>query len=233
VRQAVNLGVGDEPLDVVGLLTAACSVRCCVDNDVNIAALGAFELLRHDRDIANLAYLSVGTGIAAGIILDGHLHRGRRGVAGEIGHLPVDRDGPECECGLRGCLEAVASGPAIARHWPATATTSAAEGLLAAALDGDRDARAAVELIADHLAHAVYVLAVTFDVDCIIVGGGVADAGEPLLDAIRSGVSRLEARSRFVASLELGQRIELKPAGAVGAVGAAALAMSDDGCSRP
>ena len=99
--------------------------------------------------------------------------------------------------------------------------------MLAAALDGDRDAQATVDVIADHLAHAVYVLAVTFDVDCVIVGGGVADVGGPLLDVIRSGVGRLEARSDFVSSLDLGQRIELKPDGAVGPVGAAALSMSD------
>ncbi len=67
------------------------------------------------NDGGDLAYLAVGTGIAAGVVLDGRLHRGARGLAGEIGHAIADRDGPLCACGQQGCLEAFASGPAIAR----------------------------------------------------------------------------------------------------------------------
>ena len=86
-----------------------------VENDARAAAIGL-----HERgvlgDFDDLAYLAVGTGIAAGVVLDGTLHRGARGMAGEIGHAIADRDGPVCACGQHGCLEAFASGPALARR---------------------------------------------------------------------------------------------------------------------
>ncbi len=106
VRQAVNLGIGDEPLGLPGQLAAVYAVPCVIENDLNVAAMGAFHLLGDRHEITDLACLSIGTGIAVGIILNGRLHRGQRGVAGEIGHLPLRADGPLRECGLRGCLEA-------------------------------------------------------------------------------------------------------------------------------
>ena len=94
-----------------------------IENDVRAAAIGL-----HERgvvgDASDLAYLAVGTGIAAGVVLDGRLHRGARGLAGEIGHAIVDPDGPRCACGQRGCLEAFASGPSIARRADATSATA-------------------------------------------------------------------------------------------------------------
>jgi len=227
VRQAVNLGIGSDPLDLVDLLTAVYSVPCRVDNDVNAAALGAFRVLGDDVDISDLAYLSIGTGIAAGVVLDGRLHRGHRGVAGEIGHFPMTVDGMRCECGLRGCLETVASGPAIGRRWPVDGGAPA-EALLTAATGGDASAVEALEPIADHLAMAVYLLAITYDVDLIVVGGGVAEVGPMLLDAIRDGIDRLQAQSGFVRSLDLGARVVLKPAAPIGAIGAAALTRAMD-----
>lgn len=227
VRQAVNLGIGSDPLDLVDRLTAAYSVPCRIDNDVNAAALGAFRVLGDDGDISDLAYLSIGTGIAAGVVLDGRLHRGHRGVAGEIGHFPMAVDGMRCECGLRGCLETVASGPAIGRRWPVDGGAPA-EALLTAATGGDARAVAALEPIADHLAVAVYLLAITYDVDLIVVGGGVAEVGPRLLDTIRDGIDRLQAQSGFVRSLDLGARVVLKPAAPIGAIGAAALTRAMD-----
>lgn len=227
VRQAVNLGIGSDPLDLVDRLTAVYSVPCRIDNDVNAAALGAFRVLGDDGDISDLAYLSIGTGIAAGVVLDGRLHRGHRGVAGEIGHFPMTVDGMRCECGLRGCLETVASGPAIGRRWPVDGGAPA-EALLATATGGDARAVAALEPIADHLAMAVYLLAITYDVDLIVVGGGVAEVGPRLLDAIRDGIDRLQAQSGFVRSLDLGSRVVLKPAAPIGAIGAAALTRAMD-----
>lgn len=225
VRQAVNLGIGDHPLDLAGHVASVSSAPCEVDNDVNVAALGARQLLDPDR--ADLAYLSIGTGIAAGVILDGRLHRGRLGVAGEIGHFPFDPDGPPCECGLRGCLEAVASGSAIARQWPATNGGSPGQALIQASADGDDRAKAVLDPVTDYLARAVYLLAVTYDVTRIVIGGGVADLGQPLLREIMAALDKLATRSGFVRSLELPSRVMLKPPGPVGAVGAAALAAGE------
>ncbi len=222
VRQAVNLGIGDDPLDIVSRVTDVYDVECHIDNDVNVAALGAFHLLR-GGDVSDLAYLSIGTGIAAGVILDGNVHRGHRGVAGEIGHFPIMVGGPECECGLTGCLEALASGSAIARQWPTEGPTSPTESLIAAAKRDDEAAVLMLGRVSDHLAKAVYLLAITYDVDRIVVGGGVADLDDLLLDIIKDGLARLEQQSAFVRSLQLPSRVILKPHEPVGAIGAAAL----------
>lgn len=228
VRQAVNLGIGDEAFDLAGRLADRFAVPCQIDNDVNVGALGAFRVVQADRDIDDLAYISVGTGIAAGLILDGRIHRGQRGVAGEIGHFPVAPDGPVCECGLRGCLEAVASGSAIARRFPPRDGGSAIGALLDDATAGDRVARERVDGIADHLAAAVYLVAVSYDVDLIVLGGGVFEFGTPVIDEIRAGLRRLEKQSGFVRSLELPSRVMLKPNEVVGALGAAFLTGSED-----
>ena len=222
VRAALNLGIGERPLDLVARVEAASGVPCQLDNDVNVGALGARQLL--DPGLADLAYLSIGTGVAAGVILDGALRRGERGVAGEIGHFPVQPDGPVCDCGLRGCLEAVASGRAIARHWPAGPGRSPAASLLVAADAGDEAAVAAAGRLGDHLATAVHLLSVTFDVGRVIVGGGVSDLGRRLIDLIRAGLRRLESRSALIRALELPDRVTLRPDGPVGALGAAVLA---------
>jgi len=224
VRHAVNLGIADEPLEIVNRVKVEFDVPCRIENDVNLAALGAHHVLSGEYTLCDLAYLSIGTGIAAGVILNGRLHRGGRGVAGEIGHFPLSSDGPLCECGLRGCLEVCASGSAIARQWPSTGPTPPIESLIAAAIAGDDEAIETLDRIADHLARAIYLLAVTYDVDRIVIGGGVAEAGTRLLDEIENGVRRLENQSDFVRSLRLTERLSLKPAGAVGALGAAVLA---------
>ena len=111
VRHAFNLGIGEDALDIVSRLSTAVSAPCWIANDVDAAALGVYEILRRDnRALRDLVFLSIGTGIAAGVILDGRIYQGNRGFAGEIGHFLADPGGPECACGLRGCLEAMASG---------------------------------------------------------------------------------------------------------------------------
>src|SRR5918992_2938697 len=84
-----------------------------VDNDVNVMALGE-SWGGVAKGVDNLLFVKIGTGIGGGIIADGHLYRGIQGCAGDIGHICVDPEGPVCSCGNRGCLEAMAAGPAIA-----------------------------------------------------------------------------------------------------------------------
>src|SRR5262249_8607072 len=149
--------------------------RVVVATDVTLAALGAGAAPGCRGD---LAYLSVGTGLAAGFVLDGRIRRGAHGAAGEIGHLPVDPEGPVCECGQRGCLEVLASGAAIAARWPSDdGEITAAASLLAAAEAGDPAARALLNEVAGHLAGAVALLAQTVDPEAVGLGGGVAQAG--------------------------------------------------------
>jgi predicted NBD/HSP70 family sugar kinase len=86
-----------------------------VDNDVNVMALGEINQ-GSGKGVQNLIFVKIGTGIGAGIICKGKIYRGSNGCAGDIGHIGVDKSGPLCHCGNRGCLEALASGPAIAER---------------------------------------------------------------------------------------------------------------------
>lgn len=221
-------GRGCPPLDLADKVADTFAVPCNIDNDVNVAALGARQLI--DPELPELAYLSVGTGVAAGIILDGRIRRGHAGVAGEIGHFPIDHDGPLCRCGLRGCLEVMASGRAIGRLWPTPTGRSPARELTEAAAVGHPDAVSVRQHLGRHLATAVYLLTVTYDVGRIVIGGGVAELGEQLLSVIADGIDDLARRSELVRSLALGERISLKPDGPVAAVGGAVLA---SGGERP
>jgi glucokinase len=223
VRHAVNLGLGEEPLAVADHVADLARAPVVVDNDVNVAAVGAASALGCPGD---LAYLSVGTGVAAGFVLGGRIRQGAHGAAGEIGHLPVDPGGPLCECGQRGCLEAVASGTAIASRWPsAGGAASAASALLAAAAAGDGVATEVRDEVAAYLAGAVALIAQTVDPQIIVLGGGVAEAGAPLLDAVVDALHARAARSPVLAALDLAGRVALVPEGVpAGALGAALLA---------
>jgi len=235
VNHAVNLGINDVPLEIGSLLADRFGTVTNVENDVNASALGAYVQMSASEEIDDLAYLSIGTGIAAGVVLNGRLHRGRRGVAGEIGHLPVAAGGPECACGLRGCLEAVASGRAIERAWPVAAGRNSATELFAASRRDEAAARVAGE-IADHLAGAILLLAVTYDAERVVLGGGVAEARTPLREAVDDGLRRLERRSAFVRALELPARLRLcadEPIGAIGAAVAAAGRLPQGTAPRP
>jgi glucokinase len=223
VRHAINLGVGADPVGLVDHLGRLAAAPVVLDNDVNLAAVGAAVALGCHGD---LAYLSVGTGLAAGLLLDGRIRRGAHGAAGEIGHLPVDPDGPLCECGQRGCLEAVASGAAIAARWPSgDGEAAATTDLLVAAAAGDPAAVAVLDEVADHLAGAVALLAQTVDPEVVVLGGGAAEAGTGLLDALRSALRRRAARSPVLAAIALADRVALVPPGIpAGALGAAVVA---------
>lgn len=219
VSHAVNLGLDGEPVALAGRLGEAVGRRVVVENDVNAATLGV-AALTHATD---LAYLGIGTGLAAGLVVDGSLRRGARGAAGEVGHVSVDPAGLPCACGQRGCLETVASGSALAAAWP-TDGPAPGRALYAAVLAGDERARAVWLTFADGVAQAVTVLALGLDPDVVVLGGGVSDVGEPLREAVVAALAQRATGSAFVASLDLPRRVTLVPAGApVAAIGAAML----------
>jgi predicted NBD/HSP70 family sugar kinase len=220
VSHALNLGVGHEPVAIAAHIARLTGVPTVVENDANAAAVGASMIMA----CGDLAYLSIGTGVAAGLLLDGQLRRGALGIAGEIGHLPLDPTGPLCECGQRGCLETVASGAAIGRRWP-SASGQAATLLFEAAAAGDAAAIRIVSEVAGHLAAAVVTLTLTLDPALVVLGGGVAEVGPPLLESVQAAVSARVGASGFLASLDIGGRLRLVPDGLpVGALGAALLA---------
>lgn len=216
VSHAVNLDLDE--LALGQLLGARLGRPVCVENDVKAAALGAFHL---QGATGSMAYLNLGTGLAAGLVLDGALWRGHQGVAGEIGHLPVRPDGEQCRCGQRGCLETVASGSGLARRWP-TARDRGIASLFDAADAGETHAVAVRDDLVDGVAAAVRLLVLTTGVDRVVIGGGLSVLGDRLLAAVTAVLTAWATGSPFLASVDLAHRIGIMPAHSpVGAVGAA------------
>lgn len=221
VTHAVNLGIegGRFPLaDVLSRELGGVPVR--VDNDLNVAALGASHLRGDDG--SDLAFLALGTGLAAGIVLGGELRRGASGAAGEIGHIPIDPHGPRCACGQRGCVEMYASGTALSARWPSRHGRPAPAELFEAAAAGDPEAVRIKAEFASAVASAVRILELSVDVRHVVLGGGVSALGEPLLDAVRAALVEQSRTSPFLSSLRLAERVSLAPTDVpVAAVGAA------------
>lgn len=218
VSYALNLGI--ERADLGTELGALWGVRPVIDNDVNAAALGAWVMEGEPR--GSFAYLNLGTGLAAGIIVDGQLWRGSRGTAGEIGHVSVDPHGPADADGMPGCLETYASGSGLVRQWGVEGAI--ATDVLDAAARGDARAVEIRDRLYLGLAHSLRVLVLTFDVDRIAIGGGLAGIGAPLMDGMRRVVAGWSASSPFLASLELAERASLLDSDApIAALGAAQL----------
>lgn len=221
VTHAVNLGIeGGRFALADALSTELGGVPVRVDNDLNVAALGASHV--RGGDGADLAFLALGTGLAAGIVLGGELRRGVSGAAGEIGHIPIDPQGPPCACGQRGCVEVYASGSALSARWPARHGRPAPAELFEAAAAGDPEAVRVKAEFADAVASAVRILELTVDVRHVVLGGGVSALGQPLLDAVREALDAQSSSSPFLSSLRLAERVSLAPADVpVAAVGAA------------
>lgn len=219
LRHAVNLDVNGDDLPLRDLLAERLGVPVVVENDVNVAALAAQALAGED----DVVYLSIGTGLAAGLVVDGRLRRGAHGAAGEIGHVPVDPAGEPCGCGQRGCLETIASGRAIARAWP-TDDGPPAAALFAAVGAGDERAIEVCDRFCWGVASAVRVLGLTIDPERIVLGGGVSEVGEPLREGVVRQLDLMAEGSPFLRSLGLADRIAMVPHHyPVAAVGAAIL----------
>jgi glucokinase len=220
LRHAVNLDVNGDDLPLRDLLADALGVPVVLENDVNAAALAACALVGAD----DVVYVSVGTGLAAGLVVDGRLRRGEHGAAGEIGHLPVDPAGEECGCGQTGCLETIASGRALARAWP-TPDGPPAAALFAAAAAGDARALVVRDRFCRGVASAVRALCLTVDPERIVLGGGVSEVGEPLRVEVVRQLRAMGEGSPFLASLGLAERLSMVPQHyPVAAVGAALMA---------
>jgi glucokinase len=182
-------GWQDFPLPAV--LQDATGIPCCIDNDANLGALGESRC-GAGRGVRSLLYVTLSTGIGAGIVLDGKIYRGADSLAGELGHVPLDPDGPECSCGDRGCFEALCSGRAIEKQ----------TGRPAAALLADPEFLGRyVPLLARGLRAALLLL----NPQRMVIGGGLSKAGPAFFEALRCGV-----RKQVPPGLPL--RAEIEPA---------------------
>ena len=207
------------------LFTPPTGLDVRVDRDTNVAALGE-HAFGAARGVANFVYMTVSTGVGGAVMLDGRLLRGVDGVAGEIGHISVDRVGPSCGCGRRGCLEAIASGPAIARRagdlaeegGPLHEILASGRALTGKDVDecaaaGDIAARLVLESAARAVASACVDMANAFNPELIVIGGGVAIAHPQWISRACECVAR-EAlvpanRAGIVVPAQLGDDVSL------------------------
>ena len=195
-------------VNLVNELTQIIGKRIVLENDANAAAWGEFKF-GAGRGRSDLMMLTLGTGVGGGLILEGSVFRGAFGIGAELGHIRLVPDGHLCGCGVRGCLEQYASGSALMRHAreAINASPDLARNLLArgdgtleglkghhiteAARDEDPVALAAFNTMASYLGAGIATLCTVIDPSCIVLGGGVIDAGEIFLAPTRKAALSL------------------------------------------
>lgn len=210
--------------DLHSQLERATDLPIVIDNDANVAAYGEWRsgAARGSRDVF---FVTMGTGIGAGLILGGQLQRGSRGFAGEFGHFKVDRGGLECGCGGTGCLETVASGPNIVRRVreqlfsdPSFSVstlardmegTLTAERVVRAATENDELAVSVLKETGTVLGTAVASIINLLNVEAVVLGGGVMAASDLILEPIREAAQQGTVPQAFqcvrIVPAELGQ----------------------------
>ena len=171
-------------------------------NDANAAALGEF-IFGAGKGSQNMIYVGLGTGVGGGVISEGRLIDGARGMGGELGHVSVDLDGPRCTCGSSGCIEAFSSSWSITHEATLLVSSGRGAAILAAAADGkvgpravgaaaasgDPAARALLERAGTALGAGLANFINIFNTEIIVLGGGVSEIGEPLLDPVRRAIN--------------------------------------------
>jgi predicted NBD/HSP70 family sugar kinase len=204
-----------------------------IENDANLGALAELTW-GSGRGCTNLAYIKAATGIGAGIVIDGRLLRGASGTAGELGHTTIDQSGAICYCGNRGCLETVASGPAIVQLvGQRNGETLSLAQVISLAADGDMRCRRAIADAGMEIGVAAAGLCNLINPERVIVGGLLSRAGELLLKPIRESIRRyavLAAAERVeVVSAVFVERAELLGSLALALTGSSAALASRPG----
>jgi glucokinase len=174
VRVSPHLPLKNIPLR--SILTDQLGLPVSVDNDANAGGLGE-RYYGMGRTTPNFVFLTLGTGIGGAVFINGELIRGTKGFAGELGHMIIDINGPQCKCGARGCLEALASGSAIEK----IAGTGASE-VTKAASAGEDKAKEILTSIGKKLGIGIANILNILDPELIIVGGKVSQAGALILN---------------------------------------------------
>jgi glucokinase len=210
VRKSANLpGWSDYP--VRAEIERRVGARVLLDNDANFAALGE-KWMGAGRGVANMAILTLGTGIGGGIVLDDKIFHGMNGMAGEFGHVPIERDGHPCGCGSHGCAEQYASASAVMRmareaiaggHAPALAKAAASEAEFNAqsvyklAIQGDEESRKIFRSFGTALGFLLAGLVNSLNLDMFVIGGGVSSAWDAFAPSM---FAELRARSLVYAA---------------------------------
>ena len=173
-----------------------------VDNDANLGALAELWWGAGSTTGSDLAYIKVATGIGAGLIINGRIFRGTTGTAGEFGHMSIDPNGPQCICGLRGCLTTFIGTPALleraradARCESASRAPKSIEALVDAALAGDPTSKEIIEFAGEKLGVGLANLLNLLNPQSVILGGGIARAGNLLLGPVNRAIQSLSLPS--------------------------------------
>jgi len=219
--------------DLHGELMRATGLRVELENDANAAAYGEYKV-GAGRGARNLFYMMIGNGIGGAIILDGKLWTGASGFAGEVGHITIDTEGIECVCGNTGCLETVASAPSIVRRARerlnrdstsslsrlALNKTFTADDVAHQAKEGDDFALMMIERTGKYIGTGVASVINLLNIELVVLGGGVMDAGTLILNPIIQEVKRRAFQPCFEATEIVAAKLGLDGA----PIGAALLA---------
>src|ERR671937_267215 len=183
-----------------------------LDNDANVGALGE-STFGVGRGTHVMAYLRLSAGIGAGLVINGRPFRGARGIAGEIGHVLVDPQGPICRCGNRGCLETFVAGPALCELLRRSHGALTVRELLKLAADGDAGCQRVINDAGRVVGRAVADLCNYLNPDLVVVGGDLSAAGDLVLEPMREAVRRFAipaaAEDVEIVAGTLGDRAEL------------------------
>jgi len=228
IYHAPNLNWRNLPLKKI--IEEGTGIRTWLDNDANLAALGE-KVFGVGKDSQNMILLTLGTGIGGGIIIDGKLYRGSDDGAGEVGHMTIEPNGYRCNCGNRGCMEALASAPNMVRRTK-EALSAGEESIIpelvggdldkidtkvlaTAARKGDKLAEKIWKKTGEYLGIGIGNLINVLSPDMIVLGGGVSHAGDLLLEPIRETLKEraMQANPAMIVLAELGN-----DAGVLGAV---------------
>ncbi len=205
-------------------------VPFCIDNDANVAAFGEY-MYGARRGAQSLVFLTVGTGIGSGIILDGELWHGKCGFAGELGHITVNPEGELCNCGNRGCLETESAGPKLVKNYLARTGKDeilTPKDIHIRAKAGDRAALESFARNGYYLGIGLGIVINFLNPEKILIGGGVTAAGKYLLAPAIAEARHRSHRVSFACC-----RIEKATLGNdAGLIGAAAWARARAGCGR-
>jgi glucokinase len=225
--------MGWKGMEIKQTLETIFKIPVLIDNDANLAGWGE-KYWGIGKNIHNLICITIGTGIGGGIIIDDKIYHGSHFYAGEIGHMKLKLNGPLCSCGKYGCLEALASGPAIVREFikkrkstdftlPINSRKAypviTAKTVFAAARRNDKIAREIVYQTACYLGYAISSLINIFDPEMIVIGGGIAQAGkiifQPIRNIVRSNIMTHPFRSPQIVPAKLGEKAGLLGAAAI------------------
>ncbi len=231
-----NFGWRDTPLR--GILKKEFHIPLFIDNNVNVMALAESEFGK-GQGVKNFVFINVGMGIGAGIVINGELFPGKTNCAGEIGHTTVDYNGPKCSCGNKGCLEVMASGPAIAKRAIEAIKEGkksliyelanydlnkiSAEIVAKAANQGDKLGRSIMEETGEYLGTGVANIINLFNPELVIIGGGIARAGDLIFEPLKKAVQK----RAFSVSAEVAKIIPVSLGKDCTVIGAAALVLKE------